>query len=131
MGCVGTDPTKADHDFDDEDDQQPESDRSPGAMISRLRSWAGHRPSTWHHRGALADLDLLDPSITDTEAVQVAARLLHLRARDDDPITRPMIGRAIAEHVYLDPSVPVQDSDIDLVVTQLASSGYPLPPAVR
>lgn len=121
MGSVGTDPTDSDH------ESQHEGDPAPDPMIDRLRSWGRRRPSTWHRRGALADLDLLDPSITDPEAVQVAARLLHLRARDEDPITRPMIARAIAEHVYLDPSVPVQDSDIDLVITQLAASGYRLP----
>lgn len=121
MGSVGIDPTETDH------ESEHEGDPAPDLMVDRLRSWARRRPSTWQRRGALADLDLLDPSITDTEAVQVAARLLHLRARDDDPITRPMIGRAIAEHVYLDPSVPVQDTDIALVITQLAASGYRLP----
>jgi hypothetical protein len=125
VGSVGTDPTETEH------ESEHQGDPAPDQMIGRLRSWAARRPSSWYRRGALADLDLLDPSITDTEAVQVAARLLHLRARDDDPITRPMIGRAIAEHVYLDPSVPIHASDIDLVVSQLASSGYPLPPTER
>ncbi len=91
----------------------------------RLCAWVTDgRPPGSRRRDSIPVLDLLDHSITETEAAAVATWLLVEGLTQGQHITRARIGRAIAEQVFLDAAVPIEDHDIDAVVTRLAAAGY-------
>lgn len=82
------------------------------------------RPPGSRRRDSIPVLDLLDHSLTETEAADIATWLLVEGTAPGQSITRSSIALAIAEQVFLDAAVPIDDEDVDSVVRRLTAAGH-------